>query len=171
MFSVMCISYSCSFLFQMSVVEALHTIGLCCLVYKVLPELDMIRALFLMSCMGVLPGILKMVFSVCPKYDRVLAPPEQQNFNKNETIEHPKNKVICIVWRLGNSFSIVVQVGTIIYVMIRKSDDLIHLSGDKFSSTENTLSDIYFIPIGLLLVSVRYWENFVDRDINLGPVR
>ena len=154
----------------MAILEAMHTIGLCCIVYKVLPKLDMVRAILLMSCIGVLPGMLKMVFAECPKYDKI---PENDDEHAKK-IDNPKNKMIAVFWHLGNILAVVVQIGTIVYVMIGKSFELTkigYLKGPLIREGEHdTFSDMYLIPLGLFFVSIRYWENFVDKNVNIGPV-
>ena len=45
------------------VIEGIHSFGLSLLVFRVLPSCDVVRALLLMNCTCIVPGICKMVFS------------------------------------------------------------------------------------------------------------
>jgi hypothetical protein len=44
-------------------VEGLHSFGLCLLVFRVLPSCDVIRAVLLMNCVCIVPGMCKMIFA------------------------------------------------------------------------------------------------------------
>ena len=51
---------------QVLIFEAAHTFGLCLLVFKVLPNFDMIRALLLMCTSSIIPALLKLLLTkVC----------------------------------------------------------------------------------------------------------
>ena len=56
----------CPLYLQVLIFEAAHTFGLCLLVFKVLPNFDMIRALLLMCTSSIIPALLKLLLTkVC----------------------------------------------------------------------------------------------------------
>ena len=55
------------FFFQNVLMESIHTFGLCLMIVKVLPSLDLIRCLLIMCGVGLVPALLNLIFGLRPK--------------------------------------------------------------------------------------------------------
>ena len=163
-------------------VESFHTMGTCFLVFLVLPNLDMTRGLLIMSCVAVLPGILKLIFAECPHLAKKTLNSDGQTISTNDVkpedlIDNPYNGLIGAIWYLFNTLAVAVQIATIIYVMFGRSFELTksyHTEDDdtrlyirQLESDPQSFSNMWQIPLALFFVSLRYWENFVDKNVEL----
>jgi chitin synthase len=120
-------------------IETLHSIGLCMLVFLVLPSLDhALLGLMLMLGAALVPAIFKVL--VRPDYEEL----------------RPLKIVFDIL-------AIVAQVSAVILWPLL----LLLTDGDAPYDTRL----IWSIPVSLGLISVRWWENYVERDSRLGKVR
>ena len=50
------------YILQSLIVGALETFGHCLLVFKVLPTMDIVRGVMLLSCVGFMPGVTRLIF-------------------------------------------------------------------------------------------------------------
>jgi hypothetical protein len=161
------------------IIEGIHTFGLCLLVFRVLPSCDVIRALLLMNCVCIVPGICKMIFA------------------RNNA--GPVGKVIII---FIDFIALVSQVSVFFVVMgtqytafIEKANyvppaptvdtkssidgsdpfsvaESSRLYGDNPNSSEKpTWKGSWEMPFSILFTSIIWWENYVDRDIRLGFIK
>lgn len=120
-------------------VETVYSIGLCLLVFVVLPSLDnSLLALVAMLGVGLVPGALKLL----------VRPEHEQRRPLNVTLD-------CA--------AIVVQLSMLVVWPLAVA------ASDAESLYDRTL--IWSLPTALLCVSVRWWENYVDRDSRFGRIR
>ena len=162
-------------------IECFHTIGTCVLVFLVLPNLDMIRGLLIMSCVAVLPGLLKLIFAECPHLAKKTLNSDGKTISTNDVkpedlVENPYNSLISGCWYMFNAMAVAAQIATIIYVMLGSSFELTkswHTVDDtrlyirQLESDPQAFSNMWQIPLALIFVSLRYWENFVDKNVQL----
>ena len=50
-------------MFQVLIIEAAHTFGLCLLAYKILPQFDVVRAILLLCCCNMVPSLFKLLLT------------------------------------------------------------------------------------------------------------
>ena len=137
------------YVFQVLVIETLHTCGLMILMYWCLPLLDGTRAILLMTGVGFIPSILRPfikqhkaitvidVFVIFVQFTAAIFYPIFTGVNPNIGAKCPRNL---------NNFSV--------------------LPGNL---TED-LSQFWPVPLAVILVSLSYWENFVDEKNHLGKL-
>ena len=116
-------------------IEAAHTLGVCLLLFRVLPQFDVVRSLMLMCATCCVPAILKLLLT---------------KGNRN------------IATILLDAVALLMQASALF---------LITLFYTRYRTPLPTPADVMQCVAGLLLVSVRYWENFVERDIGSIPLR
>ena len=118
-------------------IETLHCVGLCFLMFLVLPSLDnVIQGLMIMLGVALLPSSLKIF--IRPKEDNIL-------------------NIILDVLAFASQVSVL-----IVWPIVTAVND----------EDETVLSRYpWAIPFSLVLVSVRWWENYLDRVIRLGRIR
>lgn len=146
--------------------EGIHTFGLSLLVFRVLPSCDVVRAILLMNCLCLIPGILKMVFS------------------KSYTGTVGKALIVMI-----DFLAVIAQLSVFFVIMgteytsfIQKAESTTNTGlpdisiGNPFGDSERlmvgeqpkpTWKGSWEAPIALLFTSIAWWENYVDRDIKL----
>ncbi|KAL5004022.1 hypothetical protein ScPMuIL_017478, partial [Solemya velum] len=129
-------------------IELLHTAGLSILVFRLLPIVDMIRGVILMSSIFLIPAFLKTISSL-----------------RDNSLSKKKRFVLFIL----NILAFSVQMCSVV------ASSTIGLSLDDMrpiaSAAEPTSGiGIWEIPVALLLVSMSYWENYVDGDVSLGSI-
>ena len=115
---------------QVLIVEAAHTFGLCLFVYKVLPAYDVVRALLLTCATSIVPATLKLLLT--------------------KGARTPLSVIvdICALLMQCSVFFLV--------TMFPRSPHALQLP-DSLNLLELCAS--------VVLISLRYWENFIDRDI------
>lgn len=143
--------------------EVLHTLGLCLLVFRVLPRLDMLRALIVLASIYTVPALLKTVFE------------------GREPNTWAARKCSVFVLNVG---TFLIQVASIVCCLLFQipmtSEEKIALNSQVLQEDVSpvvprpSLKDGYFsdnnmyeLPLALLLLSLAFWENFVDDDIEL----
>lgn len=159
--------------------EAIHSFGLCLLVFRVLPSCDVIRALLLLNCLCIIPGFCKMIFS------------------KNSAGPIGKALIVMI-----DFIALAAQLSVFFVIMcteytafIDKADtkvpeinqiNTVDSFNDPFADAEAQRQSTDFTmngssekpkwkgsweaPFALLFTSIAWWENFIDRDIKLGCI-
>lgn len=154
-------------IFQVFFLEGVHSFGLCLLVFRVLPSCDVIRAVLLMNCLCIIPGICKMIFS------------------KNTHGMIGKAFIIMI-----DFLAVLAQLSVFFVVMATEYTAFIEKSGyattatpnvgDPFANSERlvigsdpqpgkpTWKGSWEAPIAIFFTSISWWENYVDRDIKFG---
>ncbi|KAL8563825.1 hypothetical protein ACOMHN_061949 [Nucella lapillus] len=115
--------------------ESLHTIGLTLLVFRVLPRLDVLYGLLLLSAVGIIPSVLKLVTSVDTNY--------HASRSTTQTVKRLVGGFLdCL------AFAGQVSVFPAIYVM-------------SYVHTDGGIEYVLDVA-GAMLVSVACWENFLD---------
>ncbi|XP_059179115.1 myosin-IIIa-like, partial [Physella acuta] len=128
------------------IVENLHSVGLCLLVFRVLPQLEAIRGLMLLNATALIPSILKLTMS---------------------GQEYEVTQLTCItgmVQKLIQSmFDLVVmllQVSAIpLIVVLNFNLDLDAVKDKDFTKDQQFITEL---TAAIILVSCNHWENFVD---------
>ncbi|XP_062569277.1 chitin synthase chs-2-like [Saccostrea cucullata] len=136
-------------------IEVLHSIGLCVLVFKLLPDLGALQRICLLSATALLPSVLKL-FSIR----------ELQSFK-------PGRKLGTIMMIIVDIVAIVMQMSAILFLLhpyfkfkpetyqpINANETQVLDSG-IFSELSTDLSWYFKVLLSLLLCSVSWWENFV----------
>jgi len=115
--------------YQVLIVEAAHTFGLCLFVYKVLPAYDIIRALLLTCATSIVPSALKLLLTKGGRSPL---------------------SVIGDICALLMQCSVFFLVTMFTHARTFQLPDSLHLLE---------------LCASAVLISLRYWENFIDRDI------
>ncbi|BFZ06371.1 hypothetical protein BsWGS_09409 [Bradybaena similaris] len=176
----LCIPYALSWLFSLAkicfgnfkkpsvptwiwvfLMENFHTGGLCLLVFRVLPSLDIIRSVMLLSATAILPSVLKCVMS-------------SSDFQATDGLciqcnsQAPITKILRYILDL---FVMLFQISVIPLLLIESIgyfNDQAEQGDYKFNlDSYQTLE----IIITFVLVSCGHWENFTDGRLfcELGP--
>ena len=118
--------------------ESLHTFGLTLLVFRVLPKLDVLRAVLLLCAVGVIPAILKPVTA---------ADVAGSKFSRSKTLRGVKT-----AWEEFLDFlALVGQASVFVAVYMFDYVD---------TNSDGVLSKLDIA--GAMLVSVANWENYMD---------
>ena len=159
----------------MLVIDSLQTFGLFLLVMRILPQLDMVRAIFILGAVGLLPVTCKLSFSTRPNYSII--------------------GLIC--WYTWHILAFIVQIGTPIAVVLGQFDFGADISFNMTIHRDHTqtvergnetqqITDanivyrrqvendgfmVWEVPTALILASILWWENFVDIDVKIGKTR
>lgn len=145
-------------LLQVLVLELCHTFGLCLLVFRVMPLFDMLRALIVLGSIYTIPAMLKTIFELSDK-----------------SLTRTRKFVVFIL----NTGVATIQLGSILgccfFGIAMSNEEKMSLRYRVISSnvtnliTRPPLSNqpnwIWELPLGLVFVSLSYWENFVDGDL------
>jgi len=123
----------------------LHTAGVVLLTTHVLPNLDLLRGTAMMLGVGVVPAALK-VFSHNPKYEQMAWP------------------------RVAlDAFSFIVQLSLPVAFIVVKE---LHLGSYDWPSDSESLWNHAAFYASVLLISIRWWPNYVNRFTTCcAPVR
>ncbi|XP_059143322.1 uncharacterized protein LOC131930739 [Physella acuta] len=127
------------------IVENLHSVGLCLLVFRVLPQLEAIRGLMLLNATALIPSILKLTMSG-----------QEYEVTQLTCITGMVQKLIQSMFDL---VAMLLQVSAIPLVVVLNfrpcyQDFLGDFIRDQQFITELTAA--------IILVSCNHWENFVD---------
>ena len=150
-----------NYLFQCVVIEVLHSIGLCLLVFHLLPGLGAIQGIGLLSAAVIIPSFLKPLFS------------NIANSNESESSRLAMRNVICIVLDILAFFVQLSAIPTLIVQNIPQIEDNNTKPGNDSSdnATDIGLKDDFVIETAseslkivgaMLLCSLSWWENFID---------
>ncbi|KAJ8307019.1 hypothetical protein KUTeg_015103 [Tegillarca granosa] len=130
-------------IFMVVFVELLHTCGLCILLFRVLPELDMARGIMLMNATCLLPCLLK---PICAS-----------NLSTGKAACNSKGgRMFTFVLDL---LSVIVQLS--VYPIIILYDYYLDRTYFKMHHDIKEINVIEAV-FAILLVSFSWWENFVD---------
>ena len=143
-------------------IELLHTFGLCLLVFRVLPLLDMLRGLIVLGNIYIIPAMLKAIFEGADKSTG------------------QRRKFISFLLNFG---AVLIQVGSIVaccvFGITMTKDEKDSLRKAVLSVENETLGIIsrphisnhsnlmWELPVALVCISLSYWENFVDGDLTI----
>ena len=172
---------------QMLVVETLHCLGLVLIFFHVMPHFGSIDNAGIMYLIFLIPASLKLLFSYrgsnAKADDNYQSMPRSQlggrnnNDNRGETTasakQPPRSEAVeaCCTGlaTLLDLAAVLLQVGGIAAVLYSRKEGY---GSYRFASHSallesrfNFSSRLYWqIPLGLVLISVKWWENFVDQD-------
>lgn len=186
-------------------IESAHSFGVCIFAFRVLPKLDVARAILMMNAVCIMPGLLKLllsknrvsackrlaifvldVFAVlmqCTVFGIVFA---SKFVFKNETeVENPEDSFATSTEALFETNARLVRhlsnhsLASFESLLSSKNmDEMFDKAEAKNSFNVSHLPGIlasfqieWELPIALMLVSLVWWENFVDRDIKLGSFK
>ncbi|XP_021367706.1 uncharacterized protein LOC110459670 isoform X2 [Mizuhopecten yessoensis] len=117
------------------IIEGLHSVGLSLLTFRVLPEIDVVRGIMLLSCTCITPSLLKPMCS------------SSQNTNMSTV-----GKISVFSFDMLSSL---MQMSAIPVVVLTEY----YINHNNFA--ENSVKIVEVIA-ALFLCSFSYWENFVD---------
>ena len=149
--------------------EFFQTVGLCTLVFLVLPRMDMFRGCLILCSAAVIPGISKIAFGRAPRFGAVS--------------EHVTKKRFAIVWYVANFLALITQAASLAILLLSnyetttadkavRSDSYLNLSTrrDILIRAEPESSNNFerwYAPLALVLLSITWWENFIEKDIDI----
>ncbi|XP_060582419.1 LOW QUALITY PROTEIN: chitin synthase chs-2-like [Ruditapes philippinarum] len=154
---------SLSLLSSVLFIELLHTLGLSLLVFRVLPMLDMLRAFIVLGSIYTVPAFLKTIF---------------EGRDPNTGLARK-----CSIFVL-NFGAFLIQIGSIVLCeMFQISMSPSEKMGIRNAVLQDDLSVIvprpnlgkgffrnevlFELPIALVLISVSYWENYVEGEFSI----
>ncbi|KAL4227222.1 hypothetical protein ACF0H5_012667 [Mactra antiquata] len=154
---------SLSLLASVLFMELLHTLGLCLLVFRVLPMLDMMRCCIVLGNIYCVPALLKIIF---------------EGRDPNTRLARK-----CSIFLL-NLGALLIQIGSVVlshvfHITMTSSDKIVIRNKVLYNSISvvvprTPLPSGYFtgdvmyeLPIALFLISLSYWENFVDGSLTI----
>ncbi|BFY98509.1 hypothetical protein BsWGS_01548 [Bradybaena similaris] len=139
-------------------IESIHSFGLCLFLFRVLPCLDTVRCLLLMNALCTVPAILRLFAT--------------------KRSDDLKKKVLTIVLDV---LALVLQISAFIVALASMKSECVHSppsSTHRATVADSTvlsvwrnfsLSDMSWeIPLSLIFISVKWWENFWDKDLRIG---
>uniref|UniRef100_A0AAU6PBV1 chitin synthase n=1 Tax=Osedax japonicus TaxID=385425 RepID=A0AAU6PBV1_9ANNE len=200
-------------LVQILVMESFHTVGICILVFVLMPRLDMIRAVCLMNAVCLIPAVCKVCFGHPPNfgpgtqkeqtYMHLQSEMTPEQMEKKQTIMdnlNKTNKMKKMLWYGANIAALIVQITGIVMIFFGSYDT--RNLGDTFNSLTGVIdsetrqvnittttsippkpfSNIIYrnvewsgaavdgsrwmFPICLILVSMMWWENFIEKNVS-----
>ena len=146
--------------FQVLVIEMFHTFGLCLLVFRVLPRVDIIRAFIVLGSIFTVPATLNAIFDCVDK-----------SRGRFKRIAYPILSISVAVTQLGS----IIACCTFGILMTKEEKQSLRvqiagtISRETISRPEVTNQPRWFweLPVSLICISMAYWENFADRDISI----
>ena len=140
------------------VIDTTQTCSLCLLVFKVFPQLDMIRALLLMSCTCLLPALVKTFF---------MGPPAAVSVWPFGC----KLSVHRVLWMILNGLAFLCQLAILVSFAFLDDFWFSELDG-PFSDNQSIFTVksygekrlLWWTVIPLIFVSIRWWENFINHE-------
>lgn len=127
--------------------ESLHTIGIVIIVYAALPAVDVVRGVMLTSCICFIPGLLGIL-----------------SRNRKSDQRQWGLKLMADIIALLAQFS-----ALIIWPWKHYQDTHNPFASAKIRSQHEL--ECLFMPLGLLLASFGWWENFVHRNSSFSVVK
>ena len=156
-------------IFQVLIIEFLHTFGVSLLIFRVLPSMDSVHGLMILSATCLIPGMNKI-------------------FLDGRRVKGWKNRSrLCFV-KFVDFLAVCIQVGALVVIIGTDfGSDVVHsVYGNSPNSTMTNVntaskspSSLKFqlpvripweAPVALILISLQWWENFAHRNIQLGLV-
>lgn len=131
---------------QVIFLESLHTVGLCMLTFWVLPYLNPICAVAVLSSSGMVPSILNVLCA----------------YSDIGNANNPPSNAVKIVKRILDILSIVFQFSAIAVVGYFARN-----ARQAFQPNEDMITWIAKIAVSLFLCSFGTWETFLDDNIEI----
>lgn len=150
-------------LLQVLLLELLHTLGLSMLVFRVLPLLDMMRGFIVLGSIYMVPAFLKII-SECRDPDTGLSRKCAIFFlNFGAFLIQIGSVVLCEVFRVTMTPSEKMSIRNTVL-----QDDILAVVPRPALTNDYFSGDVMFeLPLALLLISMSYWENYVEGDITI----
>ncbi|KAK3584473.1 hypothetical protein CHS0354_005276 [Potamilus streckersoni] len=124
--------------------EGVHAGGIALFVFRLLPELDMVRAILLLNAVGIVPSILSPICSSAVK--------------RKKATEHPCENIGNKTARLIFDFlSFIAQISVIPVIILFE-----YFPGDHAKNIERDPAKNTEVAFTIVMVSFSTWENFVD---------
>ncbi|CAH1797839.1 unnamed protein product, partial [Owenia fusiformis] len=127
------------------VIETVHVAGLLLFTVRVLPHLDVIRAILLMSAVLLIPALMKLLFADKPK-------------KTTWKVASYTLGVVLLLMQLS-VFGIFVTFGK--NMLLSHNAPITAFPGGNV---------FWEIPVSLFLLSFGWWENYADIDVLIGPI-
>jgi len=127
--------------FQCSATEIIHSIGLCLLVYVVLPDMDIVRGIILLNGVAVLPSLL---YPICASEPKLHADERRRGFSVSKMWIVILNTTVAII-----QFAFIPVV-------------LLFESFIETSYMDRNPENIVMFIVAMVFVSCSWWENFTD---------
>nr|AHX26699.1 chitin synthase [Leptochiton asellus] len=148
-------------------VEGLHSLGVSLIVFRILPRVDMVRGLMILTTVAIFPAFMKTLIKM-------------KEFSTTGGVKRFSLVVL-------NAFAFLIQLGAIPVLMIlrflvtipekhialekagrsnivnRTESNILHR--DASTTVLDFRSIAWEIPVALVCVSLAYWENFADSDL------
>ncbi|KAL3836166.1 hypothetical protein ACJMK2_021608 [Sinanodonta woodiana] len=124
--------------------EGVHAGGIALFVFRILPELDTVRAILLLNAVGIIPSILSPICSSAVKRKKATENP-CENFG---------NKTARLVFDV---LSFIAQISVIPVIILFE-----YFPGDHAKKIEYNPARNVEVAFTIVMVSFSMWENFVD---------
>ena len=149
---------------QILLIEMLHSAGVCLILFRVLPHTDMLRSLIIMSSLYVVPSLCTTAFSI---YDKTTTQKKKLVYGIVNVVAFLIQIACIIVTALfGSIFSKTDREDLIAETINTSGQDAIYRKSPSSSSNAS-----WELPVGLLLVSIINWENYISNDVTIGRFR
>lgn len=145
--------------------ELLHTLGLSMLVFRVLPLLDMMRGFIVLGSIYIVPAFLKIIFE-CRDPNTGLSRKCAIFFlNFGAFLIQIGSVALCEVFHVTMTPSEKMSIRN----TVLEDNVLVVVPRPTLSLTKEYFSGgiMLELPLALLLISMSYWENYVEGDITL----
>ena len=122
---------------QILVMESFQTVGMCILVFIVLPKVDMIRAIFLMNATCIVPAFCKIAFGRPPRFGpskekeqtyihmHSELTPEELEHRQQQINEMTRfNRIKKVAWYIINFAAFLIQASAIIILLFGQFESL-----------------------------------------------
>ncbi|XP_041375426.1 chitin synthase chs-2-like [Gigantopelta aegis] len=145
----------------MLLIEMLHSAGACLILFRVLPHTDMLRALLIMSCMYVVPSVCKTGSAFSDKSVSNKKKLISGTINSVAFLIQVSSIIVCSLF--GTIYSDADRVDLVAETMTTSGQDAVYRKAPSSSSNAS-----WELPVGLLLISIVSWENYISRDVQIG---
>lgn len=151
---------------QCVVIEILHSIGLCLLVFHILPDIGAVQGVGLLSAVVIIPSFLKPIFS---------NELDSEDTEKKKLFRNTLKKMLFFVLDLVAFFVQLSAIPVLIvpytqYIHGNKTHTVNDIENGYIESVESRFTmdgavESVKIVAALLLCSVSWWENFIDDKV------
>jgi len=174
-------------------VETAHSFGVCLFVLRVLPKLDLARAILLMNAVCIVPGLLKLfmakshvstikrlaifvidllaILMQCTVFGIVFL---SKYLFRSSNLNGPMIDDSGVIQTTTTSPDPDDLFGPLFRARRQENASASAISAEAHAEIGSILASFrieWELPIALLLVSLVWWENFIDRDIKFGSFK
>ncbi|XP_052282932.1 chitin synthase chs-2-like [Dreissena polymorpha] len=154
---------SFSLLSSVLLLELLHTLGLCLLVFRVLPALDMMRGFIVLSGIYVVPAFLKTIFESRDPNTHLGRKCSLFMLNIVAFLIQLSSMVLCLMFQVTMTSTEKSAIRN--KVLVEDIDPLVTRSPLPSGYFGDTV--MFELPLALILISCAFWENFVEGDFEI----